>query len=234
MRVRDRLGSLRRRRQARARIEHAGLDQRSGRARVQAQRAAAAPWWNEILGRLELEIGHERAERDERAVARHDRHRVPAGERQPGADRRLAIDVVVRVDEDGRTGAVLGAEPCSERLEARAERRVRIVPGIPRHPADEALRALARRAPQGQRRCDHRARAPHEPLGVARARRVGQREAQVAEQAAGPSLGDRRLALGVRLRAGDADAQAFQLLQRCEIHAGQDRPGVSGASGSLN
>ena len=43
MRVRDRVGSLRRRRQARARIEHARLDQRSGRARVQAQRAAPHP-----------------------------------------------------------------------------------------------------------------------------------------------------------------------------------------------
>ena len=64
--------------------------------------------------------------------------------------------------------------------------------------------------PQGHGGGDHAARAAHEALRVARARRVGEREAQIAEQPPCAALRDQALGLGVRLGARDPEQQAIR------------------------
>ncbi len=51
-------------------------------------------------------IGDEGSDGDERADAGCDGHGVLAVEREAGAACSLTVDVVVRVDEDGRSGAL--------------------------------------------------------------------------------------------------------------------------------
>ena len=167
---------------------------------------------------LEREIGDDRAERDERAVAGHDRHGVLRREGESRADRGLAVDMVVRVDEHASRVRRARREPRGERLEPQAQGAYGIVPGVARHAAHEAGGPFGRRSPERHRDGDDRARSAHEPLGMARARRVREREAQVAEEPARAALLDRGLALGVRLGARDADLQSVELLERREIH----------------
>ena len=69
--------------------------------------------------RLELDVGDERAEHDPGAVPARDQQRVLAVEADAAARRGLAVDVLVRVDED----AVRAAEP-----RARARRASRAAP----------------------------------------------------------------------------------------------------------
>ena len=70
--------------------------------------------------RLELDVGDERAEHDPGAVAARDQQRVLAVEADAAARGRLAVDVLVRVDED----AVRAAEPAAELVELLAQLRV--------------------------------------------------------------------------------------------------------------
>ena len=81
--------------------------------------------------RLELDVGDERAEHDPGAVAARDQHRVLAVEADARARGRLAVDVLVRVDEH----AVLAAEPPAERVELLAQLRVGVAPRVARQPA---------------------------------------------------------------------------------------------------
>ena len=96
--LRDRLGRLRPVREAARRVEHAGLVERAGRAGVDAARARAAAGV-ERRRRLELGGRDERAEHDPRAVPAREHHRVLAVEADARAHGRLAVDVLVRVDE---------------------------------------------------------------------------------------------------------------------------------------
>src|SRR5947208_15841474 len=73
--LRDRLGRLRPVGETARRVEHAGLVQRSGRARLDAERAGPAIGVQRRR-RLELDVGDERAEHDPRAEAACDQHRV--------------------------------------------------------------------------------------------------------------------------------------------------------------
>ena len=83
-----------------------GSSSASGRARVDAERAAAAARV-ERRGRLELDVGDERAEHDPRAVRARDQHRVLADEADARALGAGPVDVLVRVDEH----AIGAAEP---------------------------------------------------------------------------------------------------------------------------
>src|SRR5204862_227125 len=80
-------------------VERAGLVQRVRRARLDAERARAAVD-AERRGRLDLDVGHERAEDDPGTVAARDQERVLAVEADARARGRLSVDVLVRVDED--------------------------------------------------------------------------------------------------------------------------------------
>ena len=132
-------GRLRPVREAPGRVEHAGLVERARRARLDAQRAAAAA---RVEGgrRLQLDVGHERAEHDPGSVRARDQHRVLADEPDARALRAGAVDVVVLVDED----AVRAAELPTERVEALPQERVVVAPGVPRQPALSRAPAPAR------------------------------------------------------------------------------------------
>ena len=151
VRLRDRLGHLRPVREAPCGVEHAGLVERAGRARVDAARARAAAFGNGRR-RLELGGGDERAEHDPGAVAARDQHRVLAVEPDAGASGGFAVDVLVRVDED----AVGRAELAAERVELLAQLGVAVVPGVARQPAVARQDA---RAPAGSSRARRRRRS---------------------------------------------------------------------------
>src|SRR5439155_10560654 len=110
-------------------VEHAGLIERAGRAGLDTEcaRAAVQP---ERRRRLELDVGHERAQHDPGAKATRDQHRVLAVKADSGANGRLAIDMLVRVHED----AVLAAKAAAEFVEALPQRGVRIPPRVARQP----------------------------------------------------------------------------------------------------
>ena len=149
----------------------------------------------------------------------HDRHRVARREREPGAHGGVAIDVVVGVDED-RAARTARTEALGQSREALAQRAVGVAPGVARHAADRPVGRRRGGPPERQRRRDHAAGPAHEPLGVARARRVGEREAQVAEEPARAPLGDQALGLGIRLGARDPEQQAV----RAELVLHREQP----------
>src|SRR5438128_1226259 len=107
---RNRRGGLRPVRQALRRVEDAGLVQRTGRTGFDAERARAAVG-AERLRRLDLGGGDERSQHDPRTVSARDQQRVLAVETDTRARRRLAVDVLVRVDEDAVVAAELTPEP---------------------------------------------------------------------------------------------------------------------------
>ena len=149
----------------------------------------------ERRGRLDLDVGDERAEDDPRAVAPRDQHRVLAVEADSGPRGALAVDVLVRVDQD----AVPAPEARAERLELLPELAVAVAPGV----AGQASLAAARR---GRRRVvaercgDDRAGVRQQRLGVARHLGLRHREAHVREQPATAPLAD--VQLGLRVRRG--------------------------------
>ena len=112
--------------------------------------------------RLQLDVGHERAEHDPGAVRTRDQHRVLADEPDARALRAGAVDVVVLVDED----AVRAAEPPTECVEALPQERVVVAPGVPRQPPLPRPR-LGRGRVVAERGREHRARALEQGLGVA-------------------------------------------------------------------
>ena len=113
--------------------------------------------------------GHERPQHDPGAVAGGDQHRVLAVEADPGARGSLAVDVLVRIDED----AVGRVERAPELVELLAERGVAVAAGIARE-APAVLRELWPRPlglgrPVAERRGDDAAgSALEEAFGVAR------------------------------------------------------------------
>ena len=172
--------------------------------------------------RLELGVGDERAEHDPGAVPARDQHRVLAVEADSGARGRLAVDVVVRVDEH----AVLAAEPPAERVELLPQRCVGVEPGVARQPSLPRP-ALRLRRVVAERRGDDRSRVREQCLGVARDLGPRHREAHVGEQAPLSALADVALGLLVRLgrrRADDVDpellagARALLRSSHCAAH----------------
>ena len=130
-------------------------------------------------------VGDERAEHDPGAVPARDQHRVLAVEADARTRRGLAVDVLVRIDQD----AVLAAEPPSELVEALAEhrvaRRATCSGACVLRPARARRRARSSRA-RPRRRCARRQAASRDGTRP----RPGHREAQVGEQAAGTALAD--------------------------------------------
>ena len=123
----DRLGHLCPVGEAAGGVEDAGLVEGAGRAGVDAAGAGAAARAHGRRG-LELRRGHERPEHDPGAVAGGDQHRVLAVEADPGARGSLAVDVLVRIDQDAE-GRV---ERAPELVELLAERGVAVAAGIAR------------------------------------------------------------------------------------------------------
>ena len=142
--------------------------------------------------RLDLDVGDERAEHDPGAVAARDQHRVLPVEADPRADGALAVDVLVRVDEH----AVGAAEAPAERVEALAQLRVGVVPGVARQ---AALARPGRRRGRvvAERRRDDGAGIRQQRLGMAGDLRLRHREAHVGKEAPLPALADVALGLGV-------------------------------------
>src|SRR5207244_2674610 len=103
--LRGRRRRLRPIRQALGRVEHAGLVERAGGARVDAEGAGAAVGVERRRG-VDLGGSDKRPEHDPGAVTAGDQQRVLAVEADARARGRLAVDVLVRVDED----AVLAAK----------------------------------------------------------------------------------------------------------------------------
>ena len=192
---RDRLRDLRRVREAARGVEHTGLVERTGRARIDAERAGAAACV-ERRRRRELGCGDERAEDDPRPVLAGDQHRVLPVETDPGAGGRLAVDVLIRVDED----TVGSAELASERVELLAQLGVPVAPGVARQPAAARLE-LRLGSPVAEGCRDDASRAVEQLLGVARDLGPGGRESEAPEQASRAPLAD--VPLGVDVRFGE-------------------------------
>src|SRR6266536_275244 len=128
--LRDRLRRLRPVGETKRRVERAGLVERAGRARVDAEPAGAAVEL-ERRRRLDLDVGDERSEHDPRAEAFRDQERVLAVEADARACGALTVDVLVRVDED----AVLASERGAEPVELLAQLRVVVGPRVARQPS---------------------------------------------------------------------------------------------------
>ena len=142
--------------------------------------------------RLDLDVGDERAEHDPGAVAAGDQHRVLPVEADPRADGALAVDVLVRVDEH----AVGAAEAPAERVEALAELRVGVVPGVARQ-APLARPGGRRGRVVAERGRDDGAGIGQQRLGMAGDLRLGHREAHIGKEAPFLALADVALGLGV-------------------------------------
>jgi NADPH:quinone reductase-like Zn-dependent oxidoreductase len=180
--------------EAARRVENAGLVERAGRARVDAEPARTAV---EVERRrvLQLGVGHERAEHDPGAVAARDQQRVLAVEADAAARRSLAVDVLVRVDEH----PVGAADPASELVELLPQRRVAVEPRVPRQaPVTGGPLGLGRVVAESGR--DDGARSGQQRLRVTGLLRPRHGEAHVGEQAARAALAD--VALGLRIRHG--------------------------------
>src|SRR6266571_1373343 len=92
------VGRLRPVREAFGRVKRPRLVEGSRGARLDAERAGAAVE-RQRRRRFELTVGDERAEHDPGAETAGDQERVLAVEADAGARRRLAVDVLVLVDE---------------------------------------------------------------------------------------------------------------------------------------
>ena len=133
-------------------------------------------------------------------MAARDEQRVLAVEADAAAGGRLAVDVLVRVDED----AVVAADAPAELVELLPEDGVRVEPRVARQAAVPGG-PLRLGQPVAERRRDDRARAREERLGMAGLLRPRHREAHVGEEPARAALADVALGLGVRLGARGAD-----------------------------
>ena len=146
-----------------------------------------------------------------------DQERVLAVEADAGARRSLAVDVLVRVDED----AVGTPEPPAEGVELLAQVGVGVPPGVAREPsfARLGLVGLDVVAERGRHDCSG---AGYEPLGVAGHFRLGHGESHLGEQPARSPLQDVSLGLVVRLGRGCPDDVEAELLaqspQLCSLH----------------
>src|SRR6185312_15436144 len=98
---------------------------------------------------LELDVRHERPEHDPGAVPARDEERVLAVEADTAPSRSLAVDVLIRVDED----AVAAAELPADLVELLPQLRVGVEPRVARQPA-VAQRALRLGQPVAERRRD--------------------------------------------------------------------------------
>src|SRR3954449_5653901 len=128
--VRRRLGRLRPVGEAARRVERSRLVERARGAGVDAEPALPAVE-AERRGRLELDVCDERPEHDPGAVPARDQECVLAVEADAAARRRLAVDVLVRVDED----PVRAAQPPAEHVELLPQLRVGVEPRVARQPA---------------------------------------------------------------------------------------------------
>src|ERR687891_2969625 len=127
--LRNRLGRLRPVREAAGRVDHARLVEGTGRARLDAERAGAAVELERPV-RLDLDVGHEGPQDDPGAEAARDQQRVLTVEADAGAGGALAIDVLVRVDQD----AVLSSQSPSELSQLLPKLAVAIGPRVARKP----------------------------------------------------------------------------------------------------
>ena len=155
--------------------------------------------------RLELGVGDEHAEHDPRPVPAGDRQRVLAVDGDPGAGGGLAIDVVVGVDVARRTAprAPSACEPRAQLGELLAQHGVLVAARVARHAPARAVGRLGRLGPRvAAGRGDHRAGAAKQRLRMARALRVGHREAHVGEEARRAPLADQRLGARRTARPG--------------------------------
>ena len=139
-------------------------------------------------------------------MAARDQHRVLAVEADAGASGGLAVDVLVRVDED----AVGRAELAAERVELLAQLGVAVVPGVARQPA-VARRTLGLREVVAEGGGDDARGAVEERLGMARDLGVRGREAEPPEEPAGLPLTDVPLGAFVGLGPRDADRVEAEL-----------------------
>src|SRR5439155_12532011 len=136
---------------------------------------------------------YQRPEHDPRAVAPGDEHRVLPVEADARPGGRLAVDVLVGVDED----AVLAAEPASQLVQALAEHGVAVVPGVTRQsPLSLFDRGLRRVVAVGRRHDS--SRTFEQCLRMTRDVRLRHRDAHIGEETAGLSLADVPLRLFVR------------------------------------
>src|SRR4051812_22167836 len=126
-RQRGRLGPVR---EAARGVERPRLVERASRAGVDAEPTLAAVKI-ERRGRLELDVRDERSEHDPGAVPARDEERVLAVEADTAPRGTLAVDVLVRIDED----AVLAAQLPAQLVELLAQLRVGVEPGVTRQPA---------------------------------------------------------------------------------------------------
>ena len=214
---RDRLRHLRPVGEATRRVERPRLVERAGRARVDADPTRAAVGL-ERRRRVELGGGDERAEHDPRAVPACDQHRVLAVEADARPRRRLAVDVLVRVDEHEVRGAQLAAEP----VEFLAQLRIAVVPRVPRQ-APVARGPVRLRRPVAERRRDDAPRPREQPFRMAGDLRLGNREAQAAEEAARPAFTDVTLGRVVGHGTRDADRVEAELFPQAPHLRGRHR-----------
>jgi len=200
------------------RVERARLVEGAGGARVDAEPAGAAVEL-ERRRRLDLDVRDERSEHDPRSEAFRDQQRVLPVEADARARGALAVDVLVRIDED----AILAAERSAEPVELRAELRVVVGPRVARKPS--LSRTWLGTWSVVAKRCrNDRARVRQQLFRVAGDFRLGHREAHVGEQAARTSVRDVPLGLGVRLRPRSSDGVEAEFLpQTLEFPCGHAR-----------
>ena len=150
-------------------------------------------------------------------MAARDQQRVLAVEADAAPRRRLAVDVLVRVDED----AVVPAEPSAELVELRAQLRVAVEPGVARK-APRAGGPLRLGRVVAERGRDDRARTGQQRLGMTGALGLRHRELHVGEEPARPPVADvalRALVGDGRRRADGVEAELLgELLQFRAAH----------------
>ena len=207
-------------------VEGSLLEDRAGRAGVDAGPALAAgvPGGGLGVGMRggELGVGDQHAEDDPRAVAAGDRHRVLPGHGDARPDGGLPVDVPVGVDVDHepRTGEL--TQVLAQRPQPVAEHGVLVAAGVPGQPSARLVAGLGRlRARVAVRRGHHGARVAQQQLGMARAVGTAHREAHVGEQPALASLEDRPLGPPVGLGPADAAGGELQAVGLGEDGGGQ-------------
>jgi NADPH:quinone reductase-like Zn-dependent oxidoreductase len=134
-------------------------------------------------------------------VAPGDEQRVLAVEADAAPRRRLAVDVLVRIDEH----AVRAADPLTELVELAAQFRVCVVPRVARQ-ATVTVGPVGLVRVVAERRRDDGARPLEQRLRMARALGLRHRELHVGEEAARAALADVPLGLLVRDRGSRADS----------------------------
>src|SRR5439155_1120731 len=168
--------------------------ERAGRARVDAEGAGAAVGVERRRG-VDLGGSDERSEHDPGAVTAGDQQRVLAVEADARARGRLAVDVLVRVDED----SVLAAELVTKAVQGLAENGIGVAPRVARETPLPRLQRWLRDV-VAVRGGDDGACARQQRLGVTRYFRLRHREPHVGEKTAGLPFAD--VTFGVHVRRG--------------------------------